>query len=60
MLNLNQLTGTGSRLNPQRYNPASTTSRQDASTRTQGRLSGIDVPTTKRQSELQGWSMGSQ
>lgn len=60
MLNLNQLTGSGSRLNPQKYNPAATTSRQDTLTRTQGRMSGIDVPTTKSQTELQGWSKGPQ
>jgi conjugal transfer mating pair stabilization protein TraN len=60
MLNLNQLTGSGSRLNPQKYNPAATTSRQNTLTRTQGRMTGIDVPTTKRQAELQGWSMGPQ
>ena len=57
MLNLDQLTGTGSRLNPQKYG-ASTSSRQDTLTRTQGRMTNLDVPTVKRQSELEGWGMG--
>ena len=57
MLNLDQLTGTGSRLNPQKYG-ASTSSRQDTLTRTQGRMTNLEVPTVKRQSELEGWGMG--
>ena len=60
MLNLNQLTGSGSRLNPQKYNPVATTSRQDTLTRTQGRLNSLDVPTVKQQAAQQGWSMGPQ
>lgn len=59
-LNLNQLTGVGSRLNPQKYNPAATNSRQDTLTRTQGRMTGLDAATVKRQAELQGWGMGPQ
>ncbi len=59
MLNLDQLTGTGSRLNPQKYGAASS-GRQDTLTRTQGRMTDLDVPTVKRQSELEGWGMGSQ
>jgi len=59
MLNLDQLTGTGSRLNPQKYG-ATTTTRQDTLTRTQGRMTELDVPTVKRQSELEGWGMGLQ
>ncbi len=57
MLNLDQLTGTGSRLNPQKYG-ASTSSRQDTLTRTQGRMTNLEVPTVKRQAELEGWGMG--
>ena len=57
MLNLDQLTGTGSRLNPQKYG-AATSSRQDTLTRSQGRMSGLDAPTVKRQAELEGWGMG--
>ena len=57
MLNLNQLTGEGSRLNPQKYG-AATSSRQDTLTRTQGRMTDLDVPTVKRQSELEGWGIG--
>ncbi|MCD2450520.1 conjugal transfer mating pair stabilization protein TraN [Methylicorpusculum oleiharenae] len=57
MLNLDQLTGSGSRLNPQKYGTAATT-RQDTLTRTQGRMTDLDVPTVKRQSELEGWGMG--
>ncbi len=59
MLNLDQLTGTGSRLNPQKYSAAST-SRQDTLDRTQGRMTDLDVPAVKRQSELEGWGMGPQ
>jgi conjugal transfer mating pair stabilization protein TraN len=59
MLNLDQLTGTGSRLNPQRYG-AATGNRQDTLTRTQGRMTELDVPAVKRQSELEGWGMGPQ
>jgi len=59
MLNLDQLTGTGSRLNPQKYGAASS-GRQDTLTRTQGRMTDLDVPTVKRQSELEGWGMGPQ
>jgi conjugal transfer mating pair stabilization protein TraN len=59
MLNLDQLTGTGSRLNPRRYG-AATGNRQDTLTRTQGRMTELDVPTVKRQSELEGWGMGPQ
>jgi conjugal transfer mating pair stabilization protein TraN len=29
-------------------------------TRTQGRMTDLDVPTVKRQSELEGWGMGPQ
>ena len=57
LLNLNQLTGTGSRLNPQKYG-ATTSNRQDTLTRTQGRMTGLDAPTVKRQAELEGWGMG--
>ncbi|MFZ2449252.1 MAG: conjugal transfer mating pair stabilization protein TraN [Methylovulum miyakonense] len=57
MLNLDQLTGTGSRLNPQKYG-AATGKRQDTLTRSQGRMGDLDVPTVKRQSELEGWGMG--
>ena len=57
LLNLNQLTGTGSRLNPQKYG-AATSNRQDTLTRTQGRMTGLDAPTVKRQAELEGWGMG--
>lgn len=59
MLNLDQLTGTGSRLNPQQYG-AATGNRQDTFTRTQGRMTELDVPAVKRQSELEGWGMGPQ
>jgi conjugal transfer mating pair stabilization protein TraN len=59
MLNLDQLTGTGSRLNPQKYGAASS-GRQDTLTRTQGRMTDLDVPRVKRQSELEGWGMGPQ
>ncbi|WP_256360251.1 conjugal transfer mating pair stabilization protein TraN [Methylomonas koyamae] len=59
MLNLDQLTGTGSRLNPQKYGAASS-GRQDTLTRTQGRMTDLDVTTVKRQSELEGWGMGPQ
>ena len=57
MLNLDQLTGTGSRLNPRKYG-AATSGRQDTLTRSQGRMSGLDAPTVKRQAELEGWGMG--
>ena len=57
MLNLDQLTGSGSRLNPKKYS-ATATNRQDTLTRTQGRMNGLDAPTVKRQSELEGWGMG--
>jgi|GEM_PF-2828586 len=57
LLNLDQLTGTGSRLNPQKYG-AATSNRQDTLTRTQGRMTGLDAPTVKRQAELEGWGMG--
>ncbi len=57
LLNLNQLTGTGSRLNPEKYG-AATSNRQDTLTRTQGRMTGLDAPTVKRQAELEGWGMG--
>ena len=57
MLNLDQLTGAGSRLNPQKYG-ATTSSRQNTLTRNQGRMSGLDAPTVKRQVELEGWGMG--
>ena len=57
MLNLDQLTGAGSRLNPQKYG-ATTSSRQNTLTRSQGRMSGLDAPTVKRQVELEGWGMG--
>ncbi len=59
-LNLNQLTGSSSRLNPQKYSPTATAGRQDTLTRTQGRLNSLDVPTVKRQAEQQGWGMGPQ
>lgn len=59
MLNLDQLTGSGSRLNPQKYSAASS-GRQDTLTRTQGRMTDLEVPTVKRQSELEGWGMGPQ
>ena len=59
LLNLDQLTGRGSRLNPQKYG-ATTTTRQNTLTRTQGRMNDLDVPTVKRQSELEGWGMGPQ
>jgi len=59
MLNLDQITGTGSRLNPQKYGSASS-GRQDTLTRTQGRMTDLDVPTVKRQSESEGWGMGPQ
>ena len=59
MLNLDQLTGSGSRLNPQRYG-AATSNRQDTLSRSQGRMNDLDVPTVKRQSELEGWGMGPQ
>ncbi|WP_240347994.1 AAA family ATPase [Methylomonas sp. EFPC1] len=51
--------GTGSRLNPQKYGAASS-GRQDTLTRTQGRMTDLDVPAVKRQSELEGWGMGPQ
>jgi conjugal transfer mating pair stabilization protein TraN len=57
MLNLDQLTGTGSRLNPQKYGAASS-GRQDTLTRSQGRMTDLNVPTVKRQSELEAWGMG--
>lgn len=57
MLNLDQLTGTGSRLNPQKYG-ATTSNRQNTLTRTQGRMTGLDAPIYKRQAELEGWFMG--
>jgi conjugal transfer mating pair stabilization protein TraN len=57
MLNLDQLTGTGSRLNPAKYG-AATSNRQDTLTRTQGRMTGLDAPTVKRQAEQEGWGMG--
>ena len=57
MLNLDQLTGTGSRLNPAKYG-AATSNRQDTLTRTQGRMTGLDTPTVKRQAEQEGWGMG--
>ena len=56
-LNLNQLTGAGSRLNPQKYS-STANGRQDTLTRTQGRMTGLDAPAVKRQAELQGWGMG--
>jgi conjugal transfer mating pair stabilization protein TraN len=59
MLNLNQLTGSGSRLNPGRYG-SNNGNRQDTLTRSQGRMDQLDVPTVKRQSELEGWGMGPQ
>lgn len=59
MLNLDQLTGSGSRLNPQRYGAASS-NRQDTLSRSRGRMNDLDVPTVKRQSELEGWGMGPQ
>lgn len=58
MLNLNQLTGSGNRLNPQKYSSTTNTGRQNTLTRTQGRLDSLDVPTVKRQAEQQGWGMG--
>jgi conjugal transfer mating pair stabilization protein TraN len=58
-LNLNQLTGAGNRLNPQKYS-ATTYGRQDTLTRTKGRMTGLDAPTVKREAELQGWSKGPQ
>jgi len=57
LLNLDQLTGAGSRLNPAKYG-AATSSRQDTLTCTQGRMSGLDAPTVKRQAEQEGWGMG--
>jgi len=57
MLNLDQLTGSGSRLNPQKYG-ATTGNRQDTLTRSQGRMTDLDASTVKRQSELEGWGMG--
>jgi len=59
MLNLNQLTGSGSRLNPGRYG-SNSGNRQDTLTRSQGRMDQLDVPKVKRQSELEGWGMGPQ
>ena len=59
MLNLDQLTGSGCRLNPQKYG-AATSNRQDTLTRSQGRIGDLDVPTVKRQSELEGSVMGPQ
>jgi hypothetical protein len=57
MLNLDQLTGTGSRLNPAKYGAANG-NRQDTLTRTQGRMTGLDTPAVKRQAEQEGWGMG--
>ena len=57
MLNLDQTTGSGSRLSPQRYNNTAP-SRQNTLSRTQGRLNGLDVPSIKRETELEGWGMG--
>jgi conjugal transfer mating pair stabilization protein TraN len=37
-----------------------TGSMQDNFTRSQGRLDQLDVPTVRRQSELEGWGMGPQ
>jgi conjugal transfer mating pair stabilization protein TraN len=47
ILNLDQLTGIGSRLNPRKYSAASS-SQKDTLTRTQGRMTDLDVPTVKR------------
>ena len=57
LLNLDQLTGAGSRLNPQKYG-AATNNRPDTLNRNQGRMNGLDAAIVKRQAELEGWGMG--